>query len=56
MAVHETVKRLFPPLHREVRMRFLRTALTFLTVREPFTRLLSAYNNKLTTEYDQNRH
>ena len=55
LAVHETVKRLFPPLHREAREEFLKKALTFITVREPFVRLLSAYNNKLRREYEDNR-
>jgi hypothetical protein len=49
------VKRLFPPLRREAREAFLRTALTFVTVRDPFERLFSAYNDKLTTEYRKNR-
>jgi hypothetical protein len=49
------VKRLFPPLRREAREAFLRTALTFITVRDPFERLFSAYNDKLTTEYRKNR-
>jgi hypothetical protein len=49
------VKRLFPPLRREARETFLRTALTFITVRDPFERLFSAYKDKLTTEYRKNR-
>jgi hypothetical protein len=55
MGVHDAVKNLFPPLRREARVEFLRTALTFLSVRDPFLRLLSAYRDKLTLEYQNTR-
>ena len=33
----------FPALHGQARLRFLRSGTTFLVVREPFERLVSAY-------------
>ena len=33
----------FPALNGQARLRFLRTGTTFLVVREPFERLVSAY-------------
>ena len=33
----------FPALHGQARLRFLRSGTTFLVVRDPFERLVSAY-------------
>ena len=44
---HRAVGRKFPPLSGPERRRFLKTGTTFLVVRDPFERLVSAYLDKL---------
>ena len=44
---HRAVGRKVPPLSGRERQKFLKTATTFLVVRDPFERLVSAYLDKL---------
>ena len=44
---HQAVGRKFPPLEGRERQKFLKTGTSFLVVRDPFERLVSAYLDKL---------